>query len=165
MIIGGDFNINLLRLNEREKFQEFYDMFVTNSLYPEITLPTRFSKNNATLIDQIFSRYSRFETHNASGILLQKISDHLPCFSFINIQAKKKRPPKFVKIRESGPDAMEAFRVEIKEQIDNSVFETDSVADPNVNYTKLENIITSAREKCFPTKEVKFNKYKHKIGP
>ena len=54
VIIGGDFNINLLRLNEREKFQEFYDMFVTDNLYPEITLPTRFSKNNATLIDQIF---------------------------------------------------------------------------------------------------------------
>jgi len=44
LMIGGDFNINLLHLDAREKFQEYFDLFVTNDLFPEITLPTRFSK-------------------------------------------------------------------------------------------------------------------------
>ena len=44
IIIGGDFNINLLRINERDKFQHYYDLLVTRSIYPHITLPTRFSK-------------------------------------------------------------------------------------------------------------------------
>ena len=165
LIIGGDFNINLLQLNEREKFQEYYDLLVTRSLYPHITLPTRFSKNNATLIDQIFCRFSKNETHNTSGILLKKISDHLPCFSTINIHTKKKQPPKYIKIRESGEKAMEAFRTEIKTSIENSNFDMDSLSDPNINYSKLESIITSASKNCFPEKEVKFNKYKHKISP
>ena len=89
LIIGGDFNINLLRLNEREKFQQYYDLLVTQGLNPQITLPTRFSKKNATLIDQIFCRFSKNVSHNTSGILLRKISDHLPCFSTMNIHTKK----------------------------------------------------------------------------
>ena len=165
LIIGGDFNINLLCLNERAKFQEFYDIFVTNSIFPEITLPTRFSKQNATLIDQIFCRYSKHESHNKSGIMLKKISDHLPCFSAINIHNKPTCPPKFIKIRETGPNAMEAFRKEILNEIEKNDFDPDLLSDPNTNYAKLENIIRAAQEKWCPVKEVKFNKYKHKIAP
>ena len=60
---------------------------------------------------------------------------------------------------------MEAFRNEIKLSIDKCIFENDLFTDPNINYDKLENIITAAKDKCFPEKEVKFNKYKHKISP
>merc|ERR1712208_180064 len=165
LIIGGDFNINLLRLNEREKFQQYYDLLVSQSIYPQITLPTRFSKKNATLIDQLFCRFSTNVSHNLSGILLKKISDHLPCFSTINIRTKNIQNPKFIKIRASGEHAMEAFRNEIKLSIDKCIFENDLFTDPNINYDKLENIITAAKDKCFPEKEVKFNKYKHKIAP
>ena len=41
--IVGDFNINLLQINEREKFEDFFDLLCTNSFYPKITLPTRLS--------------------------------------------------------------------------------------------------------------------------
>ena len=64
-----------------------------------------------------------------------------------------------------GPSEMQAFREEIKTQIENTIFEDDLLADPNINYEKLEKIITEAKTKCFPIKEVKFNKYKHKISP
>ena len=57
------------------------------------------------------------------------------------------------------------FQKEIRAQIGNSTFENNLLSDPNVNYEKLEKLITNASEKCFPIKEVKFNKYKHKISP
>ena len=41
---SGDFNINLLQIEEREKFQEYFDLFTSNGLLPQITLPTRLSK-------------------------------------------------------------------------------------------------------------------------
>ena len=165
LMICGDFNINLLRLNEREKFQQFFDIFATNNILPVITLPTRFSKKNATLIDQIFCRYSKFESYNTSGILMKKISDHLPCFTTINIQNKPLHHPKFVNIKDTSQKAMDNFRSEIVENIANGRFCIDSSTDPNYNYAMLEKIITSARDKCFPVKKVKFNKYKHKIAP
>ena len=60
---------------------------------------------------------------------------------------------------------MLAFQNEIQSQIENSYFEVELLSDPNINYEKLEKIITDANIKCFPTNEVKFNKYKHKISP
>ena len=96
IISGGDYNINLLELN-REKFQEYFDIFVSNGLFPQITLPTRFSKKKATLIDQIYCRYSKYTSNNKSGIIMTKISDHLPCFSIMNLNTKTVIKPKFVK--------------------------------------------------------------------
>ena len=55
-IITGDFNIDLLQLHQRLKFQELLDMFTTNGFLPRITLPTRFSKKNCTLNDQTYTK-------------------------------------------------------------------------------------------------------------
>ena len=38
---AGDFNINLLKLNESETCCEFFDLLTSQSLFPHITLPTR----------------------------------------------------------------------------------------------------------------------------
>ena len=35
--VVGDFNINLLQLNEREKYNDFMELMCTNSFYPKIT--------------------------------------------------------------------------------------------------------------------------------
>ena len=43
-IFTGDFNINLLEINTRLKYQAFFDLFVTQSFYPKIVQPTRFTK-------------------------------------------------------------------------------------------------------------------------
>ena len=123
------------------------------------------SKKKRNLIDQIFCKFSKHENRNKSGILLKKISDHLPCFTTINIKNKSEIQPKYVKIRDTGQQAMEEFRSEIAENISKCNFNHDSNTDPNNNYVILENIIKSAHDKCFPLKEVRFNKYKHKIAP
>ena len=47
-IITGDFNIDLLQINERSEFQKYFDLFTTYVLFPSITLPTR---SSGTLID------------------------------------------------------------------------------------------------------------------
>ena len=165
IITGGDFNLNLLKLTEREKFQEYFDLFVSNGSVPQITLPTRFSAKNATLIDQIFCRFSKHTSRNTSGIIVTQISDHLPCFSVINYQSKIRLNSKYIKIQRKGPLEMQAFHDEIKAKIEATHFENDLLTDPTINYNKLETIISNANEKCFPVKEVKFNKYKHKVSP
>ena len=138
---------------------------VANGSVPQIMMPTRFSKKNATLIDQIFCRFSNHASHNTSGIIVTKISDHLPCFSMINCMNNIKVKSKYIKIQKRGPHEMQAFQEEIKSKIENANFDENLLADPNVNYEKLERIINNAKEKCFPIIEVKFNKYKHKVSP
>ena len=39
-VIAGDFNINLLKINEKEVFAEFFYTLISYSFYPHITLPT-----------------------------------------------------------------------------------------------------------------------------
>ena len=48
-IIVGDFNIGLLIVGERQKYAEYLDLFQTNSFYPKLILPTRFSSKSCTL--------------------------------------------------------------------------------------------------------------------
>ena len=53
--VAGDFNIDL-QINERHKYQKYFDVFVTNVFFPLVTLPTRVSKHSCTLIYQLFCK-------------------------------------------------------------------------------------------------------------
>ena len=90
-IFTGDFNINLLEINQRLKYQAYLDLFVTMGFYPKIVQPTRFSKRNATIIDQTFCKFSTATQNSKSGIILSSMSDHLPHFTCIDITVPKKR--------------------------------------------------------------------------
>ena len=69
LILAGDFNINLLKLNDNEIYSNFFDTLVSHSLYPQITLPTRFTRTNGTLIDNFFCKLSKYTLESTAGIL------------------------------------------------------------------------------------------------
>ena len=77
-IITGDFNIYLLKVNDGLTVGDNFDVFCTNGFYPKITVPTRFSRDSCTLIDQIFCKFSTVNITSTAGILMSSISDHLP---------------------------------------------------------------------------------------
>ena len=79
-LIGGDWNINLLKINERPAFSDFLDLMFNKSFCPKITLPTRFATHSASLIDNIYCTISDKTIDIVSGILFTGISDHLPYF-------------------------------------------------------------------------------------
>ncbi len=165
LIWVGDFNINLLQIEQREKYQEYFEIFTSNGLLPQITLPTRLSKRKGTLIDQIFCKLSGSVTTATSGILVNKISDHLPCFTCIDVLKQRQKIPKYVKICTKNNAAIQAFKTEVKNKIETTCFENNLLTDPNHNYNKLDNILQNAKKEHLPEKNVKFNKYRHKINP
>ena len=69
----GDFNINLLSLNNNEHHNAYLEGILSSGFLPTIKLPTRLS-NRSTLIDNIF--VNKQEKLNFAGILNNKISDH-----------------------------------------------------------------------------------------
>ena len=97
-------NLDLPKIDEREKFQAYFDLFVTNSFFPQIMYPTRISKvqshrsarsarkhhtrMSATLIDQMFCRIKYINSAEYSGIVLSAMSDHFPYFSVLDIMKK-----------------------------------------------------------------------------
>ena len=165
LILCGDSNINLLRLECWKKCQEYFDLLVSQNAQPCITLPTRFSKHNATLIDHIFCREAKDMNVVKSGILLTKISDHLPCFTVIEVKNQKRKSPKYVNITVNNKEAIEKFKLELDKSVNEAKFDRELLTDPNINYIKLDQILAACKSTHLPTKRVRFNKYKHKAAP
>ena len=116
LIIAGDFNINLLKINENDVYSNFFDTLISHSLYPQITLPTRFTRTNGTLIDNYFCKLNKTILESKTGILTNKLSDHQPYFISVNITQKKEPLPKYVKINIVSTEAMYNVSHEIKSE-------------------------------------------------
>ena len=69
-IIVGDFNIDLLKVGDRQKYAEYLDLFQTNSFYPKLILPTRFYSKSCTLIDQVLCKTTNATIDLQAQILL-----------------------------------------------------------------------------------------------
>ena len=96
--LAGDYNLNLLKINEIAICSEFFDLLPSRSLFPQITLPTRLSHSNGSLIDNIFCKCQSSTSTATSGILINKLSDHLPCFILLQISLFNPPNPKWIKI-------------------------------------------------------------------
>ena len=96
--LARDYNINLLKVNENILYGEFLDLLMSHSLNPQITLPTRVSTNNGTLIDNVFCKLFNPSVSTCADIHINRLSDHQPCFLFIDIHIIRRRPPKCIQI-------------------------------------------------------------------
>ena len=113
--ISGDFNINLLHINEREKYDDFFDMMCTNNFYPKIMFPTRIAKRSHRLLDHIFCKVPCKEQADVSAaILLSGISDHFPCVVNFKILNKRSVPPKYIYNRSVTESSIEQYRAELR---------------------------------------------------
>ena len=162
VIIAGDFNIDLLKINKKNVISEYFDMLTSNSFYPKITVPTRLTNNNGTLIDNFLCKLTENTLDTTSGVLIKKLSDHQPYFIILNNILTKDSPPVYVKITKKDKDAIQNFYDEIltSEKLIN--LQQDLKEDPNNTYNVLHDVIQDAKNKHMPTKLVKYNKYKHK---
>ena len=50
VIIAGDYNIDLLKINDKPIISEYVDTITSHGFFPKITLPTRLSDHHGTLI-------------------------------------------------------------------------------------------------------------------
>ena len=163
VIIAGDFKIDLLKIHEKPIFGDYFDAITGHSFFQKITLPTRFSNMNGTLIDNFLYKISHRLLKTSAGIILSRISDHLPYFvslDYVNI--KLKNVTKFIQVKQQNASNLNNFKAELSRTNLLTNFDLSIDADPNRNYDILEHTITSAINKHLPTKTVKFNKHKHK---
>ena len=164
LLLVGDFNIDLLKLNSNNKFQEFYDTLSVLDLLPSITLPSRLSKRHATLIDNIYCKSPNPKSIIDSGILATQISDHMAVFAAFDFNTstdyKSITEPSY--IRSFTAEKMFHVLEELQKTNWSDIFDHSITADPQITYDdnlskELERLI----DKHFPLKQTKFNKYKH----
>ena len=72
--ICGDININLLKINENNNYNTFYESIASSVFMPQITLPTRLSDSCDMLTNNIFT--NNFEKNHKNFIFTRIIYDH-----------------------------------------------------------------------------------------
>ena len=136
--ISGDFNINLLLVNQREMYQEYFDLLISKGFLPQATLPTRFSSKSATLIDNIFLKTKGTNIETKSAIILSKLSDYFPLMVGIDITKSKQSNPKYVYTQEKSSKAIHNFISDVGTQFERANFNQNLFNDPNENYNAFE---------------------------
>ena len=91
----GDFNINLLNYESHGETNDFINTMISHYLLPHILHPTRVTDHSATVIDNIFSNNTSYET--TSGNIITQISDHFPQFLILNKVAMDYKTCSFAK--------------------------------------------------------------------
>ena len=154
--ICGDYNIDLLKVNDLKFNKEYFHDILSAGYIPTITLPTRLSASSS-LIDNIFA--TNLSADISACILNVHISDHQPVISFSNDEVPLSRT-KYITIATNSDKAKTKFCLtfqnkQVLEKLDNN---NDN---PNHNYQILEESLIDSHNECkFPTRVVKFNRKK-----
>ena len=150
VIIAGDYNIDLLKINDKPIISEYFDTITSHGFFPKITLPTRLSDHHGTLIDNFLCKLCKGFFKSTSGILISNISDHFPYFISLENTQPVNTLPKFKISKKHNPESMMKFKTELMKLDIYNNLNKDVFADPNENYNLLEEIITDTMNKSIP---------------
>ena len=93
IIIGIDHNYDLLKSDLHNATHDFINYNLDHDMWPVITKPTCITRSTATLIDNIIVSSEIYSSY-LCGILIDDLSDHLPCLLVArNIKLSKKEIP------------------------------------------------------------------------
>ena len=124
VFLGMDHNLDLLKSASHYNTQEFLNTTIENGLIPTINRPTRITHSSATLIDNIVVSQNYGGKYHSS-IIIDDMSDHLPCVTIlesfqklkktkINITSRDIRKSQIEKLRQSLNDYSPNDKKELK---------------------------------------------------
>ena len=148
MIIGTDQNFYFLKIGTHVHIY----IYISSSLLPTTSNPTRITHNSATIIDNLFVKYNHnLDLH--SGIIISDMSDHLSIFCFLSYKKKQKRKAEKALTFESRPITADGISAVINklQHIDWNCLEHSTTDDAyNIFIQQLNNIM----DVCIPNKKV-----------
>ena len=151
VIIGGDFNIDLLKLNSNSKYLEYFLLMQSYGLDIVITRPTRVTYSSATIIDHIWS--NKLQNITKCGIILSSITDHFPiCIT-----------TKYYQANNSVDHAYKKYSIRLRNELSDGIFRNilsradwnDLLTKNNVAdiFSSFNDIVVKAYDAAFPVVE------------
>jgi len=159
LIILGDMNIDLLRMDTHTNSNLYFSSFISNGFIPAVTLPTRVTHTSCTLIDHIFAKLKN-HTFKA-GSLTTDITDHFTNFILCPIKVTKEKV-KHVSYRNFSETNIQHLQTALANHDWSLV---TSISDVDRCYSKFLEIFQEKFENYIPLITRKFNKYQHKTEP
>ena len=149
-ILMGDFNLDLIKVDNNNQTKDFVHSLYTNAFYPTISKPTRVTEHSATLLDNIITNITGYCIK--SGVLYNDISDHFPVFNLLQINSKISKKYEYIFKRMNTVNNIEKLNTELKNANWDDVFVDEN---PDSAYDTFLSILTSFINKCLPLKKVK----------
>ena len=163
-LVVGDYNINLLKVNDHAPTNAFYNITVSHCLTPTVTKPTRITDYTATLIDNIFINTLKYVYK--STIFYEDISDHCPILlELSNSQNYITKSSSYV-YRSFDPPAIKIFEDSLAAYnwLDFNV-KCTLCTDSNVLYNQFHAIFMDKYNNAFPEKVTKLTKSQIRSPP
>ena len=146
IIIGMDHNLDFLKSNSHEPTQDFPELNLDNHLIPIITRPTRITKSSATLIDNLFVSENIVDCYR-SGLLLDDLSDHLPCIVTLEHVDPDTKGYNLVKTRKLDDTKLANIKRELNTHNWNDILDARTCQE---NYDKFDTILTTMLDSHAP---------------
>lgn len=150
VLIAGDFNIDLCKLNESNHIKNYVENLTLLGLFPIINNPTRCTPISSTIIDHIYLNISN-NSHLSydNGIFDVDLTDHFPSYAILRNTIHRHCYQSRPYIRSFSESNKIKFAKEVA-LIDWDLFDFYSISDVNSLYDKFILTISSIFCKCFP---------------
>ena len=152
-VIGIDHNLDFIKHNKHNPTQLYLTQNLDYHMVPTITRPTRITHNSATLSDNLFVS-QKLQDNYKSSILINDISDHLPCYVILLDVTEHKSSLQTVTFCRFS----EKVKLKICENIRKIDWQTElSNDDVNEAFSKFHSKLTNSIEKFAPLKTKTIN--------
>ena len=146
LIICGDLNLDLLKIQSINNVSDFYENLNTLSLVPTISKPTRVSNNSYSLIYNILvSKPFNY----SSGLLSYDVSDHFPIFIIYEDFFNQSHSDETVEFRLINNSTLQLLYSNLSKISFQDIINCDDI---NLSISKLNNVIINQYNLCCPIK-------------
>ena len=146
-VVTGDFNICLMKQEQHKDTSEFVDIMHSFHFYPLITIPTRVTDLNTSLIDHI---WTNILSDYSSGVIDIDITDHFPTFAIFNSFKCNIKEKVTIKFRDLSSTNIESFKSIIYSTNWSNVLGDDF--NPNILVDNFIKYFKKIYHNCFPFK-------------
>ena len=163
LILCGDFNLDLLKIEERIMINDYFDVLMSHQMLPTVTRPTRVTEFTATLIDNFFVNSMPDSYH--TSILYDDLSDHFPILIHINMTATVVCPPSTITKRLYNNKNNSTFIYELSKINWNTIIDDcQEGIDTNLIYDNFLSIFSEVFNACYPICQLKTRQKKNIPG-
>lgn len=156
IILLGDYNIDLLRINDHKNTSLYYNALIAHHYLPTITKPTRITTTTKTLIDNILT--TAWSKLNWASIIISDISDHLPIIAEFSFESNLTSKAIFNDRRIITSNGLHKFTETLKDESWDLVAEHSLQGRTNEAYDCFFQKYKSAYNNAFPLQENRITK-------
>ena len=153
LVMGIDHNLDLLKSDIHTPTRKLLDSILNADMLLTITRPTHIMQHSTMLIDNIFIS-DQLQRNFDSAIIIDDISDHLPCIALMKQTCITDKSPLEFESRSLTPTKID--------NIKSKLFQIDwngklNSSDCNTNFDKFYDIVKNTMDEVTPTKTVRIS--------